>query len=476
MSAMIPGISLVGIKSPEQEKMDRVKNVNKYRICFIAFLKCPTKVIYYYFCPKKMRVLIIGSGGREHAIAWKISKSPLLTKLFCAPGNPGTSAVSENLPIDIKDFESIKKAAIENSIEMVVVGPEDPLVNGLRDYFESDPLLKEVIFIGPGSCGARLEGSKDYAKAFMQRWGVPTAKYKSFDSSSINEADGFLESLEAPYVLKADGLAAGKGVLIIDNLQEAKSELREILSGKFGKAGDRVVIEEFLKGIELSVFVLTDGDDYLILPEAKDYKRICDGDKGLNTGGMGAVSPVPFADKLFMSKVEERVIKPTVEGLKRECPDYKGFVFIGLMNCGGSPYVIEYNVRMGDPETEAVIPRIKSDLLAHFIALGKGELGKEKIEIYSHTALTLVMVSGGYPQEYHKGYEITGFESFKGETLFHSGTADKEGKVITNGGRVLALTVTESDIIRGRERLYNLIELIDFKDKYYRRDIGLDLL
>lgn len=423
-----------------------------------------------------MRVLIIGSGGREHAIAWKISQSPLLSKLYCAPGNPGTSEIAENLPLDIKDFESIKRAVLHNSVQMVVVGPEDPLVNGLRDKFESDSDLQGVYFIGPGSAGARLEGSKDFAKAFMQRWGIPTAGYRSFDSDSIDEGYRFLETLNAPYVLKADGLAAGKGVLILDNLNDAKAELKEMLGGKFGAAGKRVVIEEYLKGIELSVFVLTDGSDYLILPEAKDYKRICDGDKGLNTGGMGAVSPVPFADKEFMSRVEDRIIKPTVDGLKRECPDYKGFVFIGLMNCGGSPYVIEYNVRMGDPETEAVMPRIKSDLLSHLIATASGKLSEEKLEIYDHTALTLVMVSGGYPQEYQRGYSIEGLEDFKGETLFHSGTTLENGKVVTAGGRVLALTVTENGILRGRERLYNLAEKVSFKDMYYRHDIGKDLI
>ncbi len=423
-----------------------------------------------------MRVLIIGSGGREHAIAWKISQSPLLSKLYCAPGNPGTSEIAENLPLDIKDFESIKRAVLHNSVQMVVVGPEDPLVNGLRNKFESDSDLQGVYFIGPGSAGARLEGSKDFAKAFMQRWGIPTAGYRSFDSDSIDEGYRFLETLNAPYVLKADGLAAGKGVLILDNLNDAKAELKEMLGGKFGAAGKRVVIEEYLKGIELSVFVLTDGSDYLILPEAKDYKRICDGDKGLNTGGMGAVSPVPFADKEFMSRVEDRIIKPTVDGLKRECPDYKGFVFIGLMNCGGSPYVIEYNVRMGDPETEAVMPRIKSDLLSHLIATASGKLSEEKLEIYDHTALTLVMVSGGYPQEYQRGYSIEGLEDFKGETLFHSGTTLENGKVVTAGGRVLALTVTENGIMRGRERLYNLAEKVSFKDMYYRRDIGKDLI
>jgi len=423
-----------------------------------------------------MRVLIIGSGGRESAIALKISKSPLLEKLFCAPGNPGTSSIAINLTIDIKNFDTIKSAVLENTVNMVVVGPEEPLVNGLGDFFSNDPSLKEVIFIGPGSLGAKLEGSKEFAKDFMFKYNIPTAGYKSFKQENIEDADSYIDSLNAPYVLKADGLAAGKGVLIIDDPEQAKRELREILSGRFGSAGDKVVIEEFLSGIELSVFVLTDGKNYLVLPEAKDYKRACDGDKGLNTGGMGAVSPVPFADAQFMSKVEERIIIPTINGLQSENIDYKGFIFIGLMNCKGDPYVIEYNVRMGDPETEAVIPRIESDLLSHFIALGYGKLESEIIKIGDKCAITLVMVSGGYPLNFKKGLEIKGVEELFGELLFHSGTSVSEGKLVTSGGRVFALTVLAKGIESGREHLYSLAKKIDYKGIFYRSDIGLDLL
>ncbi len=423
-----------------------------------------------------MRVLIIGSGGRENAIAWKISKSPLLEKLFCAPGNPGTSSLAVNLNIDIKSFDAIKGAVLDNSINLVVVGPEEPLVNGLGDLFKNDNSLKDIIFIGPGSEGAKLEGSKEFAKDFMSKYRIPTAGYKSFDIDSIEDAERYIDSLKAPYVLKADGLAAGKGVLIIDDSQQAKRELKEILTGRFGSAGDKVVIEEFLSGIELSVFVLTDGQNYLILPEAKDYKRVGDGDKGLNTGGMGAVSPVPFADPNFMSKVENRIIIPTIEGLQKENIDYKGFIFIGLMNCNGNPYVIEYNVRMGDPETEAVVPRIESDLLAHFIALGEGRLEREKISISNKCAITLVMVSGGYPQNFEKGFEISGACDLDEEMLFHSGTSMKEGKLVTSGGRVIALTALADGIQSGRERLYSLAQKVTYRGIYYRRDIGLDLL
>jgi len=423
-----------------------------------------------------MRVLIIGSGGREHAIAWKLAKSSKLEKLYCAPGNPGTSLLAHNLNIDIKNFGEIASAVKEHGIQMVVVGPEEPLVKGLRDFFESDSLLKDVVFIGPDSRGARLEGSKDFAKYFMEKYGIPTALYRSFDASSVDEADSFLDGLSAPYVLKADGLAAGKGVLIENDLSVAKRELREMLYGKFGDAGKRVVIEEFLSGIELSVFVLTDGTSYMILPEAKDYKRIGDSDTGLNTGGMGAVSPVPFAGSEFMKRVEERVIKPTIEGLKSEGIDYKGFIFIGLMNCGGDPYVIEYNVRMGDPETEAVMPRIESDLLSHFIALGRGELQYESIEIGDKTAMTLVMVSGGYPGSFEKGIAIELENSMKGSMLFHSGTTTIDGKLSTSGGRVLALTVLANSIEACRKELYNLAGGVSYRGKYHRSDIGLDLL
>ncbi|MEN6618867.1 MAG: phosphoribosylamine--glycine ligase [Rikenellaceae bacterium] len=423
-----------------------------------------------------MRVLIIGSGGRESAFAWKLSKSPASVALYCAPGNPGTARVADNIEINIKDFNSIKSAVIQHSIQMVVVGPEDPLVNGLRDFFESDPQLNDVIFIGPGKLGAQLEGSKDFAKSFMKRWSIPTAGYKSFDSLHKDDADNYLDSLTSPYVLKADGLAAGKGVLILNDLTEAKRELRSILDGKFGSAGERVVIEEYLNGIELSVFVLTDGDSYMILPEAKDYKRIGEGDKGLNTGGMGAVSPVPFAGEEFMRKVEDRVVKPTIAGLKADGISYKGFIFIGLMNCNGDPYVIEYNVRMGDPETEAVLPRINSDLLSHFIALGTGKLYNEKIEVNPMTAITLVAVSGGYPEEYQKGYEITGLEHQDKGMIFHSGTKMLDGKIVTNGGRVLAITVLEKSIEKARESVYTQVKMINYKNIYYRGDIGLDLL
>lgn len=423
-----------------------------------------------------IKVLIIGSGGREHAMAWKLSKSPLLEQLYCAPGNPGTSGIGTNLEINIKDFGEIKRVVKENSIGMVVVGPEDPLVNGLRDYFEADPTLKDIVFVGPGKDGAQLEGSKDFAKSFMQRWNIPTASYKSFNSDSPGEATDFLKTLEPPYVLKADGLAAGKGVIISDNLNDACEELKAMMGGRFGDAGKKVVIEEFLKGIELSVFVLTDGDNYLILPEAKDYKRIGEGDTGLNTGGMGAVSPVPFAGEEFMKKVEERVIKPTISGLKADGIKYQGFIFIGLMNCNGDPYVIEYNVRMGDPETEAVLPRIESDLLSHFAALGRGELSLEKMELSGKTSLTVVAVSGGYPQEYKKGHIITGTDKLSDSLLFHSGTSAAGGRVVTNGGRVLALTVTASDIEKARDLAYSQLESVHFNDIYFRKDIGLDLI
>ena len=423
-----------------------------------------------------MRVLIIGSGGRENAFAWKLCKSPILEELYCAPGNPGTAKIATNIEIDIKDFNSIKHTVLQHSIEMVVVGPEDPLVNGLRDYFENDPQLNSVIFIGPDRLGAQLEGSKDFAKSFMQRWYIPTAGYKSFAASGIGAADSYLESLRAQYVLKADGLAAGKGVLILNDLAEAKRELRSILNGKFGSAGERVVIEEYLDGIELSVFVLTDSDSYLILPEAKDYKRIGEGDKGLNTGGMGAVSPVPFAGKEFMKRVEDRIVKPTITGLKADGITYKGFIFIGLMNCNGDPYVIEYNVRMGDPEAEAVLPRISSDLLSHFVALGKKELAKEKMEIDPMTAITLVTVSGGYPEEYKKGFEIFGLDNLENGLVFHSGTKTENGKIVTNGGRVLAITVLEESIELARETVYSQAKMIKYRDIYYRGDLGMDLL
>ncbi len=429
-----------------------------------------------------MNVLVLGSGGREHAIAWKIKQSEKCEKLFCMPGNPGTALIATNLAGGVNDFDAIKGAVLDNAIDIVVVGPEDPLVNGLRDKFAADSQLANVLFVGPSQRGAMLEGSKDFAKEFMSRHGIPTASYRSFTSTDIDQADKFLESLQAPYVLKADGLAAGKGVLIPETLEEAKASLREMLGGMFGAAGNTVVIEEFLRGIEVSVFVLTDGKDYLILPEAKDYKRIGVGDKGLNTGGMGAVSPVGFADAQFMEKVEERIIKPTVNGLAADGIDYKGFIFIGLMNCNGDPYVIEYNVRMGDPETEAVMTRIDSDLLSHLEAAAKGELSGEKIVISEEGALTVVCVSGGYPQSYGKGYEIFGSEYLERSSvedkikIFHAGTSMKEGKLVTSGGRVLAVTVNGKGIEKSREVVYPEIDKIMYTNKYYRSDIGLDLL
>ena len=429
-----------------------------------------------------MNVLVLGSGGREHAIAWKVKQSKNCTNLFCLPGNPGTAQIATNVAAGVKDFEAIKKCVLENNIEIVICGPEDPLVFGLKDMFAADEQLKDVLFVGPSKLGAQLEGSKDFAKEFMVRHNIPTAAYKSFTKETLAEADAFLEQLEAPYVLKADGLAAGKGVLILEDLAEAKAELRNMMGGKFGEAGNTVVIEQFLKGIEVSVFVLTSGKDYLILPEAKDYKRIGEGDKGLNTGGMGAVSPVVFADAEFMAKVEERIIKPTVEGFAKDNIDYKGFVFIGLMNCGGDPYVIEYNVRMGDPETEAVMTRIDSDLLSHLVAAAKGDLSGEKMEISKNGALTVVCVSGGYPEEYKKGLEMGGSEYLYSNTpsskikVFHAGTAMKEDKLVTAGGRVLAITVNGEGIEKQRETIYAEIAKIEYEGKYCRRDIGLDLL
>ncbi len=429
-----------------------------------------------------MNVLVLGSGGREHAIAWKVKQSEKCTNLFCLPGNPGTAQIATNIAGGVKDFDAIKKCVLENDIDIVIVGPEDPLVFGLRDMFAADGQLKDILFVGPGKVGAQLEGSKDFAKEFMTRHNIPTAAYRSFTKETLAEADAFLDKLEAPYVLKADGLAAGKGVLIIEDLEEAKAELRNMMGGKFGAAGNTVVIEQFLKGIEVSVFVLTSGKDYLILPEAKDYKRIGEGDKGLNTGGMGAVSPVVFADAEFMAKVEERIIKPTVEGFKKDNIDYKGFVFIGLMNCGGDPYVIEYNVRMGDPETEAVMTRIDSDLLSHLVAAAKGDLSGEKMEISKDGALTVVCVSGGYPEDYRKGIGMSGsrylYENNPDSKIkvFHSGTAMKDGRLVTNGGRVLAVTVNGNGIESQRETIYAEIGEIAYEGKYCRRDIGLDLL
>ena len=433
-----------------------------------------------------MKVLLIGSGGRENALAWKIRQSSLCTELFCLPGNPGTSAWAHNVNLSALDFKAVGDFVLENGIDLVVVGPEDPLVKGMRDYFQADPNLAHILFVGPSSKGAMLEGSKDFAKQFMLRHAIPTAAYRSFTKETLSEGQAFLESLTAPYVLKADGLAAGKGVLILNNLEEAKQELANMMEGKFGAAGNTVVIEEFLKGIELSVFVLTDGKDYLMLPSAKDYKRVGEGDTGLNTGGMGSVSPVPFADELFMKRVEERIVKPTISGLQSDGIDYKGFIFIGLMNCNGDPYVIEYNVRMGDPETESVMTRIESDLLAHLEAAAKGTIASQKIAIAPYTALTVICVSGGYPESYPKGLPISGVEPLcykaapESVKVFHSGTKmlcqEQQETLVTAGGRVLAVTVNGPSIESCRERAYKEIEKIKFEGIYFRRDIGCDLL
>jgi len=420
--------------------------------------------------------LLLGSGGRENALAWKMAGSPLLDKLYCMPGNPGMEKVAVCLSGKPTDFPKVAEYVIQYGIDMVVVGPEDPLVEGLRDYLASVPATSGVLFVGPDRSGARLEGSKDFAKGFMGRHGIPTAAYRTFDRNSLSEAIEFLDTLRPPYVLKADGLAAGKGVLIVDDRQEAVRELEEMFSGKFGDAGVKVVIEQFLSGIECSVFVLTDGEDYMILPEAKDYKRIMDGDRGLNTGGMGSVSPVPFADGVFMKKVEERIVKPTVAALGVEGMDYRGFIFIGLMNCDGEPYVIEYNVRMGDPETEAVMPRIESDLLSHLKAAASRTLKGERIEVSGKTALAVIAVSGGYPGSYEKGKVISGLDALEGVALFHSGTVrSAEDDILTAGGRVLAVVAMEDDLESAREKVYSEIGKISFDKMFYRHDIGCDV-
>lgn len=423
-----------------------------------------------------MNILILGSGGREHAIAYKISQSKYLDKLFIAPGNCGTLALGSNLPIIVTDFKSIKLAVIKHKIDMVIVGPEDPLVNGIHNFFKSDNQLKDVAIIGPEKLAATLEGSKQFAKEFMYRHNIPTAKYQSFTKGTIDKGFDFLDTLKAPYVLKADGLAAGKGVLILNDLQEAKKELFEMLTNsKFGKASNIVVIEEFLDGIELSCFVITDGENFKILPYAKDYKRIGEGDIGLNTGGMGAVSPVPFADEIFLKKVEERIIKPTIKGFKKDNIPYIGFIFIGLIKVDNEPYVIEYNVRMGDPETEVVFPRIKSDVLEMFQAVANGTLDNYTLEIDNQTAVTVMLVSKGYPEKYEKGKEIIGLNEIEDKLIFHAGTKKENAKTLTNGGRVLAVTSLADTFQKALKKSYNTVNKIHFEGMNYRKDIGFDL-
>ncbi|MFC4095823.1 phosphoribosylamine--glycine ligase [Euzebyella saccharophila] len=423
-----------------------------------------------------MNILILGSGGREHTITWKLSESSHGVNLFVAPGNAGTKEIATNIPVSVNDFEGIKASCLDNRIDLVVVGPEDPLVNGVHDFFLNDAELKNIPVIGPQKAAAELEGSKEFAKEFMMRHNIPTAAYKGFTKDSLEEGFAFLESQQAPYVLKADGLAAGKGVLILNDLDEAKQELKNMMvDAKFGSASTTVVIEEFLAGIELSVFVLTDGEGYKVLPTAKDYKRIGEGDTGLNTGGMGAISPVPFADDEFMGKIHDRIVKPTVEGLKKDKLPYKGFIFIGLIKVGDDPKVIEYNVRMGDPETEVVIPRIKTDLVEVFQAVAEQKLNDMELELDERSAATVMLVSGGYPEAYEKGKVMTGFDTISDSLVFHAGTTNRDDKVVTNGGRVMAITSFGNNFQEALKKSYENIDKISFEGMNYRKDIGFDL-